>query len=661
MVVHVTHDLAPELVQSVISLADRYRRWLGFLPAAAIEQMASQGRLLAAVEGEALVGYVLFDLPGSDIRIVQLCVAPEMRSTGVARLLVDTLSRSYAERRGIRLRCRRDWPANGAWPSLGFRPAGEVLGRGSDRQPLTVWWKEHSHPTLFSQSPEPVLLAAMDTDVFSAAYGGSPVVDSEALVLAPDSPLLTEQVELSATAEMAREVNATKDEAVRRRLLASLSGLRVLRTDPQEVGRAAASLLDLLPETSKASDPSLESDARMIAAAHLGGAAAYVTCDRRAVSSLGPIAAALWGIQVLLPVDLLLHARTLAPNFRYLPSALANTHFTVAELGGERRTDLDVFLNFQNGERRSQWNERIASAIASSLATDGVRLLVLDAASTPVALVIARQDTRQLVVDVLRAGKHHLGASVARQLVARVRVLCLESGIGEIKVTDPMLDKVTAAALSDEGFTPSEGVWVASVIDAVLPVDDSKLLALLEGGPPATADKWAEVEHRGWPLKVAGGGIESAIVPVRPQFAADLLGLATLTARPAPLGLSREHIYYRAATSRVAVPTRVLWYASAPIKAVVACSTVVEVTIGEADELHERHARYGVWSRAQVRGRARAGKVQAIRFRDTQLLRPVNYERLPALAPSDRLGTLQTVTRIAEDSFVNIYSAGRWP
>lgn len=621
-------------------------------------QMAAQDRILAATEDDRVVGYVLFDLPRRDVRIVQLCVDEDQRGRGIARKLVEELSRRYQDRLGLRLRCRRDWDANDAWPRLGFRPAGEVPGRGKERKPLTVWWKEHPHPTLFSSVDEPLLVVAMDADVFSAIYGGYQAVDSEALALAPDSPLMADDLEMVSTPELAREINATTDERVRKRLLASLSGLRSLDAQPEEIRRAAQALLDLVSDEALNADPSLASDAREIAAAHVGGASAYVSNDGNAMTHLAPAADQLWGFRVLRPVDVLLHARELRPETRYAPAALANTTFVVSEVATTDRKDLDTFLDNAGGERRGSWNSRFAVSVASSLATGGMHLVVRDGNRTPVGLLIARRENQELIATVLRVARHHLAGSIARQLAAQLRDRALTLGCELVVVDDPHVGELGLAALDQEGFVPQGKQLRCHIWNKVMSANSE--LATRLGLPEArTAEEWAILEHRGWPLKVRGSEIPSVIIPIRPQFAADLLDLDILTSRATALGLSREHVYYRAPVGRVPAPGRILWYASAPVKAVVACSRVIDVVRGAPDDLHRANARLGVWSRATVRDRAHHGQVQAIRFGDTERLSPINFERLADLAQSDRLGTLQTVTPISEAAFMNIYEAGR--
>jgi len=59
----------------VIELGAEARPTVGFLPDSAFTERAEQGTLLVALDGDAVVGYALFDLPRDEIRLVQLVVA----------------------------------------------------------------------------------------------------------------------------------------------------------------------------------------------------------------------------------------------------------------------------------------------------------------------------------------------------------------------------------------------------------------------------------------------------------------------------------------------------------------------------------------------------------------------------------------------------------
>lgn len=152
----------------VLSLAKHARGMVGFLTDAAFAQRADQGTLLVAVLDNEVAGYVLYDLPRDEIRIMHLVVAPLRRGLGLARKLVDHVADDHAERRGIFLHCRNDFDADTLWPKLDFEPRGERPGRSFDGKPLTRWYRSFGQPDLFTYLHEsdtrPV--ATMDACVF---------------------------------------------------------------------------------------------------------------------------------------------------------------------------------------------------------------------------------------------------------------------------------------------------------------------------------------------------------------------------------------------------------------------------------------------------------------------------------------------------------------
>src|SRR4051794_25745442 len=100
-----------ELLRSVIALGNGpAKRWLGPMPDAGFADRARKGTLLAALRQGDLLGYVLYDLPSDRVKIGQLCVAELARNLGIGRLLVTEVSRRHADRSGLELACRRDYP-----------------------------------------------------------------------------------------------------------------------------------------------------------------------------------------------------------------------------------------------------------------------------------------------------------------------------------------------------------------------------------------------------------------------------------------------------------------------------------------------------------------------------------------------------------------------
>ena len=136
---------SPELDQ-VLALHRTAKQYLGFLPDEGFKDRAAAGTLLGGFAEGQLCGYVLYDLPANRVTIRHLCVDPDWRGTGIARLLIDAISERHHDRLGLQLECRRDFPANEFWPRVGFRPVGERPGRSLDGLPLTKWLRSHSQP-----------------------------------------------------------------------------------------------------------------------------------------------------------------------------------------------------------------------------------------------------------------------------------------------------------------------------------------------------------------------------------------------------------------------------------------------------------------------------------------------------------------------------------
>ena len=151
MSVTVIDDKSPHL-ESVKSLWRAASDTLGYLPDGAFLEYASKHRILVAQDSSGVVvGYILYRVTKDKATIAHLCVAECARRKGKAHALVEHLVSITSHLRGIGLLCRRDFPAYGLWPDLGFAPLYEKPGRAADGSDLTYFWLGHGHPDLFSQ------------------------------------------------------------------------------------------------------------------------------------------------------------------------------------------------------------------------------------------------------------------------------------------------------------------------------------------------------------------------------------------------------------------------------------------------------------------------------------------------------------------------------
>ena len=124
-------DVTPYLDQ-VRQLADANRSALGFLPATAYVEAATRGCLWVAVGRgvNKFRGYLFFGNRFPRLKVYQIYVCPEFRSSGTARKLIEKLKR-YGEVHDyltITARVASELPANAFWSSLGFNVTGRTPG-----------------------------------------------------------------------------------------------------------------------------------------------------------------------------------------------------------------------------------------------------------------------------------------------------------------------------------------------------------------------------------------------------------------------------------------------------------------------------------------------------------------------------------------------------
>lgn len=675
-------DAPEETLAEVIELGDLHRGTMGQLPYAGFEQAADADHIVVAFAsgpaGEAtLAGYCLYD-PTTKAeryaRIAHLCVADQHRGNGLSRQLIEAVHARCADRLGLRLKCRRDWPVNKVWPALGFEPVRNVRGRSKKGHELTEWCRPNRNEDLFSVpiSPDQVLVA-VDCNVFCDLYGLDPrrrgrYSGAVALLAA------TDQVRLARPSSITAELNNTPAKRDREHLLqtAAVSDLPVLNGAVAEVERVRSELIAAVPPADLKSDSSLINDALLIAEAALGGADIFVTRDENAVSTLGPIAFKNHELVVMDPTELPAYVVQLAGAAQHLPVQLAETNYVIGR-GTSTAWDpngLRELLDNAGGERKPEF-KLLLRGIAEQSATTATRQLMQTPAGQTLAAWATRVEEGSLIVPLLRVADGPLRHTIARQVSLVLRRAAVSSGATEIRITDTHTGRGVVEVLQRDGFefdpTTSEGSdrrdHVAVAIKACAPWSEIRQLVDQHGSarlqthvPEASAA--AEYERIWWPAKIADAALPTWIVPIRSVFADELLGhVPTLLARDEELGLSREHVYYRSGQSRPSAPGRIIWYASDRDMAVVACSRLTHSLLGTPEALHRAFRQFGVWSLGQVREVAdKRGLVNALRFADTEIFsNPISLGRLRELSERGARFTIQGPTSISGDQFSRLY------
>jgi hypothetical protein len=110
----------------------------------------------------------------------------------------------------------------------------------------------------------------------------------------------------------------------------------------------------------------------------------------------------------------------------------------------------------------------------------------------------------------------------------------------------------------------------------------------------------------------------------------------------------------------------VLWYKSQGTgkqktqSSIIGCSLLEEVVVDAPAALHARFARLGVWTEQDIRGAAKAGRAQALRFTHTEIFDnpPSGTEVQKIFTKGELSGTIQGPRRIGAELFTTIYRRG---
>lgn len=637
--------------RSAQALGDKNRATLGHLPYAAWDYYFSNGLALGAFSGDELTGYLLFRVPRNEIRIAHLAIDPRYRGLGVARRLVDTLDQLHgAGRMSIGLSCRRDWEASKVWPRLGFEAAGERTGRGLDKAPLTEWRRPLVREDLFSWTPDTQRVAVLlDTNVFIDLHSSENRLD---LLGSPD---LEDRVDIVVSPELPNELNRVGDTGGRRRLIElARTAYPMLRGDQATLEewerKLEPGVVDKLSDNDR-------SDLCHVAWVALNQVPIVVTGDRNARSRLRLPARRLGGVRICRPEELWHELAELEEEERYSPRSLNETEYEMAAV--HRLDDLNRYIDNGAGERRSKFEHRLASLLSCN---DSSELLEVRAPESGGVALMGLEYTQDCVrITLLRVVGMKSRTTIARQLLSIARQRALGRGLNCLVWCDSDSRRVLADVLEQAGFVPtgSSGHWLAVTVGGMesrrgvshilhslscSEAQDREALANLD----SVLENDFSAEKRFYPLFLWDSCLETWLIPIRGRWATSLFGYPSmLLQRPANLGLSVEHVYYRPRSSGERAPARIVWYCTGKNgQGVFAVSLLESVVEGSPDELYGRFSRLGVYEKSDVVSAAgKNGRVFALRVGHTKM-----FNRVVSLARMKELSSTHDRTPIV-----------RWP
>lgn len=630
---------ASDIPRELFALERRNKATLGFLPKGAFEDHAHKGWLLVARSPDsAFMGYLLYRLRRRQIIITQLCVGEHARQMGVARALIDFLAAETKDTyEGIRLSCRKDFPATGMWPRLGFVARHEKDAKAEGRK-LIVWCLDHNRRDLMTimedMGAEGRLSVAIDHNIFLDLHGegGTRATESQALRF----DWLQEYVALHVTSETFNEIARSSRESTERDRLRHQAGRYPLcRNDREEHARLVQVLGSSLPSGETVQD---ESDRRHLAHAIAGGMDVFVTRDEGILAHADQMEDE-HNVSVVRPAKLILRLDELTRTREYQPVRVAGTRYRRQKLDSGQvadRTLLSAFLYGRTG-RLAALMQTIREA---AVAREDIEL-VTSPLDEPVSLVISRRTSTSWQMRVLRLSGHRLGPTVLRQQIIELVERAIEHEIPLVEVEEQDLPGPVVEALDEAGFLECQGGWKKLNCRGFFSVDQMRLHVrerIAENSALAAYEPMVErasaltIEWRLRPAKI-DAELPCYIVPIRPYWAAKLvdpiLANQYLFGASAEIAFSLEGVYYRAARPRVIeAPGRILWYVSSRggftnQKEIASCSHLDEVIVGKPKSLFRRFRRLGVYEWRDIFETAKKNldnDIMVLRFRGTEAL-----------------------------------------
>lgn len=192
-----------------------------------------------------------------------------------------------------------------------------------------------------------------------------------------------------------------------------------------------------------------------------------MTRDGRARRRLGQAAREVAGIELVSPAQLVSLVDQAEDAPAYWPVSLLGTGYNMREAAATDEPHLMQFLDTSTSEKRQTFHrelERLAERRPRSH-----ELLFTDPDDEPVALLGAGMQGNVLEASLLRLRPSALQASLAAQMVARIRELAGEFVASAIRVTDARPHPLLSAALLADGFRfTADGHRLVALTSAVL-------------------------------------------------------------------------------------------------------------------------------------------------------------------------------------------------
>lgn len=600
--------------------------------------------------------------------IAHLCVGEDHRGRGIAKKLFVGVKTFAQERdlRGVGLHCRRDYPAYGMWPKLGFAAIGSKPGRGADGVDLTFWWHDLHPKDLFTpfEEADDRLRVVLDCNILRDLHDTSEKRNQEAKFLTAD--WLSGQIELCIVAELYNELDRLVLPHPRDPLRRHAHRYRCLDHEEQSTEDIYKELKVMFGHP----NPTLKqgSDMRHVAMCAAAEAEVFLTRDEEVIGHAAEIGER-YGLQVMRPVELISRLNETEHAALYQPARFASTDIQKVR---PRHDELGALAEKLHAPSQRETRVQFEAKLRAILCDVQNMVTAAEADGAPLFLTAHRQTHVRCEILALRCNRSALAATALRHAILQITTDTAKLGGRPIVVRDSILSEEVQSILHELGFRIGTDGWEKITLRFLgdTPALTKELKAL---GQPAIPANMAgtEIEAQYWPAKILGANVDTWAIPIRSAWATALFETSfadeQLFRPKRELILSRENVYYSAAiqSGMEGGIGRLIWYVSTKdpyqggAKTIRACSRLLEVRRGPAKVLFNAFRRLGVFEWEQIRDMVDGDpmkEILALRFADTELFeQPFPGDQAKALGI---LNNFTSPVKVSEAAFAEIYRQG---
>lgn len=676
-------------LRKVQDLGDSASSTVGFLPREAFGDYAKKGHILALVEHDDLLAYIMYRYKKSAIVIVQLCVSPMYKGRGLAKQLVNELferEKDYISH--MQLSCRRDYNLENFWMSLGFTPIDERAGRATTRTTvLTTWIRRNNECkdifALLSEADKQRTQVVIDTNIVIDLYDG---ISNESKTLTQS--FLAGYAEFRISKYVLDEINRNDDPLIRisHRDYAKTQFPVTEITDNSQFKVIQADLLQRKPS---AEFSNTWFDVCHIADAIAAGASVFITRDSAWLNTdIAEYVFAKYNLDIMSPGEFVNAVDELTSPSDYAPIKLAGLNLDFSRMQhGDYPIVLNTFFD-KYGEKKNEFDMALRTWMAS---LDKYNIILVKDDEKPLCLVVTTRVDNRMLINTLLVATGAIRPSLLDTFVKRVAFKILDGarkdGVGQIEITKEKISDNTVSSLTACGFIDNGDLLLRIIDSRMITPEQVGPIPVLQANNPLQImiarykkdrdagkpciDLVFSLEKAQWPLKIASTEIPCYIVPIRAEYAVQLFDenlandhVSLFSNTKTEPALNIENVYFKSNRHSVpGGPARILWYVSQSeymqTGAIRACSYLDDVETDTKKTLFKKYHRLGVldWAELLAIG-GKSDLLSAYRFSYTELFdHPIPLEQVRTFINIPK-ETFQSYKKIDEPAFMEIYKAG---